>query len=235
MGGAALASALSLTLSGLLILRTVFWNRRRPVSVSPEEGYRPDGAVIRTAMLLGLPYIGERVTINLGQILMTSMVAHVGTIALAANHIATTIEGMCYLPAYGVSFAATALVGQAVGARSREDASAYGRLAGLMGFLMCLGTGALMFLLAPWAATLFTPDGEVVALTARVLRIVALSEPFFGLSIVMSAPSGHPGCGLPHGSCPGVYVGGAATIAPLLNLWLRHGAGGGLVRPGPWT
>lgn len=43
VGGAALASALSLTLSGVLVLRTVFWNRRRPVSLCPEEGYRPDG------------------------------------------------------------------------------------------------------------------------------------------------------------------------------------------------
>ena len=82
-----------------------------------------------------------------------------------------------------MSFAATALVGQAVGARSREDASSYGKLAGGMGFLMCLGTGALMFLVAPLVSGLFTPDGDVVALTARVLRIVAFSEPFFGLSI----------------------------------------------------
>ena len=224
VGGAALASALSLTLSGVLVLRTVFWNRRRPVSLGPEEGYRPDGAVIRTALLLGLPYIGERVTINLGQILMTSMVAHVGTVALAANHIATTVEGMCYLPAYGVSFAATALVGQAVGARSREDASSYGKLAGGMGFLMCLGTGALMFLVAPLVSGLFTPDGDVVALTARVLRIVAFSEPFFGLSIVMSgALRGARDVAFPMGVALGCMWGVRATIAPLLIFGFHWG------------
>ena len=224
VAGAAAASASSLALAGVLVTRTVFFNRNRPVSFSREEGYRPDGGVIRTAALLGLPYIGERVTINLGQILMTSLVAHVGTVALAANHIATTAEGMCYLPAYGVSFAATALVGQAVGARSREDARAYGRLSGLMGFTMCLGTGTLLFLLAFPIARIFTPDAAVIAETAKVLRIVAFSEPFFALSIVLSgALRGARDVRFPMGVALGCMWGIRATLAPLLIYVFRWG------------
>lgn len=217
VAGAAIASAASLALAGLLVLRTVFFNRNKPVSLNREENYRPDGEIIRTAMLLGLPYIGERVTINLGQILMTSLVAHVGTVALAANHIATTAEGMCYLPAYGVSFAATALVGQAVGARNREDARAYGDLSGKLGFFMCLGTGALLFLLASPIARLFTPDAAVVAETAKVLRIVAFSEPFFALSIVLSgALRGARDVRFPMGVALGCMWGIRAVLAPVL-------------------
>lgn len=217
VAGAAIASAASLALAGLLVLRTVFFNRNKPVSLNREENYRPDGEIIRTAMLLGLPYIGERVTINLGQILMTSLVAHVGTVALAANHIATTAEGMCYLPAYGVSFAATALVGQAVGAINREDARAYGDLSGKLGFFMCLGTGALLFLLASPIARLFTPDAAVVAETAKVLRIVAFSEPFFALSIVLSgALRGARDVRFPMGVALGCMWGIRAVLAPVL-------------------
>jgi putative MATE family efflux protein len=200
-----------------LMLRTVFWNKERPVSLSPEEGYRPEAEVIRTAARLGLPYIGERLTINLGQIFMTTLVAHVGTVALAANHIATTAEGMCYLPAYGVSFAATALVGQAVGARDREDARAYGRLSGLLGFFMCLCTGSLLFLLASPIASIFTPDAEVIRETAKVLRIVAFSEPLFAVSIVMSGALR----GARDTACPmfiglGCMWGIRAVLAPVL-------------------
>lgn len=217
VGGAAAASAISLAISGLLLLRTVFFNKSRPVSVGPGEGYRPDGGVIRMALRLGLPYIGERVTINLGQILMTTLVAHVGTVALAANHIATTAEGMCYLPAYGVSFAATALVGQAVGAGSREDARAYGRLSGMLGFFMCLGTGTLLFLLARPVACIFTPDGQVIAETAKVLRIVAFSEPFFAVSIVMSgALRGARDVRYPMFVALGCMWGIRAVLAPIL-------------------
>lgn len=217
VAGAAAASAASLILAGLLVIRTVFFNKNKPVSLGPDEGYRPDGEIIRTAALLGLPYIGERVTINLGQILMTSLVAHVGTVALAANHIATTAEGMCYLPAYGVSFAATALVGQAVGANSREDARAYGKLSGLMGFCMCLGTGALLFLLAAPIGRIFTPDEAVIAETAKVLRIVAFSEPFFALSIVLSgALRGARDVRFPMGVALGCMWGIRAVLACVL-------------------
>ena len=184
--GAALASALALCLAGLLMLRTVLFNRVHPLVCSPEDRWRPDGGIIRQAALLGLPYIGERLTVNLGQICMTWVVASVGTVALAANQIAVTAEAICYLPAYGVSFAATALVGQAVGARSAEDAKAYGSLAALLSFGICLGTASVLFFGALPLARLFTPDQAVIAEAARVLRIVSVCEPFFALSIVCS-------------------------------------------------
>lgn len=186
VSGAAIGTAASVALAGCLMIRHTFFRRGHPMSLGPEERYRPDGEIIRTAIGLGLPCMWERMTINLGQILMTGLVAHVGTVALAANHIAVTVEGICYLPAFGVSFAATALVGQAVGAGSRENARAYGVLSGWLGLWMSVGTGGLLFLLAPWLAGLFSPDGAVVAETVKVLRIVAFAEPCFGLSIVLS-------------------------------------------------
>ena len=224
VAGAAIASAAALALAGCLLLWKVFFNREKPVSIGPEEGYRPDSDIIRTALRLGVPYIGERVTINLGQILMTTLVAHVGTVALAANHIATTAEGMCYLPAYGVSFAATALVGQSVGAGDREDARAYGRLSGLLGFGMCLVTGALLFLLAVPIADLFTNEDPVIAETAKVLRIVAFSEPFFAISIVMSgALRGARDVRCPMVVALGCMWGIRAILAPILVYGFHWG------------
>ena len=221
---AAIASAASLALAGLLILKTVFLNRKRPVSLSPDEGYRPDGGIIRTALLLGVPYIGERVTINLGQILMTTLVARVGTVALAANHIATTAEGMCYLPAFGVSFAATALVGQAAGARDREDAREYGRLSALLGFFLCLGTGAVLFLFARPIADIFSNEAAVIAETAKVLRIVAFAEPFFALAIVLSgALRGARDVRFPMIVALGCMWGIRAILAPILIFVFHWG------------
>lgn len=95
-----------------------------------------------------MPTAAERCTINLGQIAMTAVVASLSTVALAANHIATTAEGLCYLPAYGISFAGIALVGQAVGCGQRGRRQAYGRLAALLGFFLTLGTAVALFLLA---------------------------------------------------------------------------------------
>lgn len=185
VSGAAAASALSLTAAGVIMLLLV---RRRfhLFARGAGDSLKPDRVVIRTAASLGLPYMAERMSINFGQIAMTRIVAEIGTAALAAHHIATTAEGMCYLPAYGISFAATALVGQSVGAQQKEDAQAYGVLSGWIGFLLCVATGAALFLFAVPLASLFTPDEEVVIQAALAMRIAAFCEPFFALSIVLS-------------------------------------------------
>ena len=46
--------------------------------------------------------------------------------------------------------------------------------------------GSLLFLLAPALASLFSPDPAVISLGADMLRIVALAQPLFGVSIVLS-------------------------------------------------
>lgn len=185
VAGAAAASAAAFTLAGVIMIITII-RRFRLFSRGSGDSLRPDRVIIRTAASLGLPYMAERMSINLGQVAMTRIVASIGTAALAAHYIANTAEGLCYLPAYGISFAATALVGQAVGAQNKEDARVYGVLAGKIGFALCVATGAVLFVAARQVAGLFTPDAEVVGLTAMVLRIVSFCEPFFALSIVMS-------------------------------------------------
>ena len=225
--GAALASALALCLAGLLMLRKVLFNRARPLVCFPEDNWRPDRGIIRQAALLGLPYIGERLTVNLGQICMTWVVASVGTVALAANQIAVTAEAICYLPAYGVSFAATALVGQAVGARSTEDARAYGTLAARLSVGICLGTAAVLFFGALPLARLFTPDQAVIAEAARVLRIVSVCEPFFALSIVCSgALRGARDVRCPMLISLGSMWGLRVVLAPVFVFGLKWGLAG---------
>lgn len=227
VGGAAMASAVSMCVAALLMLRTVLCNRERPMSCSPDENYLPDREIIGQAVRLGIPYIGERMTVNIGQILMTKVVAGVGTVALAANQIATTAEGICYLPAYGISFAATALVGQSVGAKNREDATAYGFLSARLAFLLCLGTSLVLFFGSQPLASLFTPDRDVIAETAKVLRIVAMCEPFFAISIVYSgALRGAHDVKFPMVLSLGCMWGVRVLLAPILVYLFHWGLAG---------
>lgn len=125
--------------------------------------------------------------VNIGQIAMTGVVASIDTgVALAANNIATTAEGLCYLPAYGVASAATAMVGQSVGAQDKDNARGYGALAAKLGLCICVGTAICLFLFAHPLAALFNTDPAVVDEAARVLRVVSVAEPFFALSIILT-------------------------------------------------
>lgn len=127
----------------------------------------------------------ERACFSCGQLIVTHMVAGLGNIALAANHVAVTAEAISYLPAQGVSFAATAAVGQAIGGNQPVLARRYGVLSGRIGLCSGLLAGIFLFFCAEPLAGLFSSDPEVIALAADMLRIVAVSEPLYGLSIVL--------------------------------------------------
>ena len=50
--------------------------------------------------------------------------------------------------------------------------------------LLMIVSGALLFLLAPYMLRLFSKDPLVIALGTTVLRMVAFSEPFYGVTII---------------------------------------------------
>lgn len=183
--GAAVATAISIACAGVPATIAAF--RQAGYETSFREGMTPDGVIIRRAVHLGIPSAIERAIVNVGQIAMTALVGHaLTTAALAANNIATAAEGLCYLPAYGIGYAAIALVGQSVGAGDKEDAEAYGTLTGVIGFSLCMVTGTLLFFFAHPLASLFNTDPLVVAEAALALRVVAFAEPFFAVSIILT-------------------------------------------------
>lgn len=227
--GAAIATSLSLSLAGIVLMVTMF-TRRDAFRITLREDWRPDWAVIRRAAGLGLPVMLERCAINFGQILTTWIIGTIGTVAVAANHIAVTAEGLCYMPAYGLSYAATTLVGQSVGAGDREGAKKYGALCGWCGFGLCAVTGLALFAFAPQLAALFNDDAAVVDQAARVLRVIAPVEPLFAAYIVLAgALRGAGDTKFPMLLCLGCMWGVRVVLAPILVF----GFGVGLV--GAWT
>lgn len=185
VAGAAIATSLSYALAAAA-LTAILFVRSSPVQLQWGRACLPRRDVTRKALRLGIPVAFERVATSSGQLVMTSLVTSLGSVALSANHVAVTAEAISYLPANGISFAGTTVIGQAVGAKRAEDARRDARTLGLLGLLAgTIGGGVLYFLSVPLAG-LFSPDEEVIRLAAAMLRIVAVAEPMFGLAIVLA-------------------------------------------------
>ena len=133
VAGAAVATSIATAVTGLGITWTALFGKKE-YKVSLRDGLKPDRQIISRALELGIPTALEHATVSAGQIVITRINASLGTTALAAAHVAVTAEGLSYMPADGISYAATALVGQSYGAREYEDARRYGKLSGLVGF-----------------------------------------------------------------------------------------------------
>lgn len=206
VSGAAAATWASVCFSAFL-LAIRLWFRTDEYCASREERFTPDREILGRAWALGMPLILERLAMNSGQLVMTRLVSRFGTMALAANQVSVTAETFCYLPAHGISHAATALVGQSIGACRPKEALAYGRISVVAGFVFSSGCAILLFCFSPWISGLFTSSKETAALAATMLRIVAASEPFLSAYLISS----------------GVLRGGGDTRYPmvisLIGMW----------------
>ena len=81
--------------------------------------------------------------------------------------------------------AAATLIGNALGARDERLMRRLARMLVGIEMVLMVVSGGLLFIFAPGMMSLFTIDAAVIALGATVLRMVAVSEPFFGVAIIL--------------------------------------------------
>ena len=182
VAGAALGTALSEVT--IAIIMCIFLLRSPVLGLRQGETFRFVPAQLCRAAKLGIPVAIEQVVMTSAQVVMTGIIAPLGTIAIAANSFAVTTEALCYMPGYGVENAAVTLIGQSVGAKRKDLVNRLGWVTVLLGMSIMLAASIMMYVLAPWIIGLLSPDRQVVALGTQVLRIVVLAEPLYGASIV---------------------------------------------------
>ena len=180
--GAAIASAIAFTVGGILI--TIALMRHKTVS---PRGYslKPDGAVLRPCFKVALPNLFQGIATSLGYVVFASMINSVGDTATAAHTVANTVESAFYIPGFGMKTAASTLAGNAYGAKDNKKMKELARMFIPIEIFLMMISGAALFIFAPALVGLFSKSDEVINLGATVLRMVALSEPFYGFSIIM--------------------------------------------------
>ena len=147
--GAAIGTALAELVVCVLMLWTVCF--RSPVFRFRREKLGGiDKRILFNALHIGAPLAFEHVAVCGAMIATTRIIAPLGTVAIAANSFAVTAESFCYMPGYGIAEAATALVGQSLGAGKEKIAKSFSNLSVLLGGGIMAVTGAVMFFICPW-------------------------------------------------------------------------------------
>lgn len=180
--GAAMASALAYTFSGLMMLwayrrnRTLYW---------PWSSFQIKLPLIKDFAKIGIPVLGTSLTSCLGYVVFAGLVSDMGTTVFAAHSIAVTAETIFYIPGYGLRTAISAMVGAALGEKNQKKIEEVGTLSVALTMGMMCVSGGVLYLISYPLMCLFTSSGQVAGLGAEMLKLVAFSEPFFGLMIVM--------------------------------------------------
>jgi MATE family multidrug resistance protein len=117
---------------------------------------------------------------------LVGVVALIGTHALAAQQITFTALSLAFLPAFGFSIAATALVGQSIGAQVPADARKASRIA-LRWALIWMGIGGVLaFVFSERVMNVFSADPTVIEAGTNALRALSVALPFWALWFVSS-------------------------------------------------
>lgn len=180
--GAAAASAASF-LTGGICITAALW--RHPMISPKGQSLRPDWEVLRPCLKVALPNGLQRFGTSLGYVAFASMINSLGDVATAAHTIANTVESAFYIPGYGMQTAAATLAGNALGANDNQRVKNLAKMIILIEVSLMILSGSLLFAFAPGMMGLFSKDPQVISLGTTVLRMVAVSEPFYGVFIII--------------------------------------------------
>jgi putative MATE family efflux protein len=161
-------SSLAGALRGRHLLLTMEWTRR-VLKIGIPAAFT---ALLRTTSMMGFTGVLARTAER--------------TSAVASLPIGMTGESISFMPGLGFSVAASALVGQALGARNPQRAERYGWSAAWMGVAIMSAMGVVFFLAAEPFSHLFTKDPTVLRLAVSYLRIMAISEPMLAFGMILT-------------------------------------------------
>ena len=183
--------------------------RSRELRLTMDKGsFIPSWQYFKKAINISAPMGVQHIMMCSALIVITGIVAPLGSIALAANSFGITAESLCYMSGYGIADAATTLIGQSLGAGRKRLTRSFAWINVLSGMVIMGGMAVLMYVFAAELMGLMSPVPEVVELGARCLRVEAWAEPLFAAAII-----GY-----------GVFAGAGYTLVPcginLVSMWI---------------
>jgi Na+-driven multidrug efflux pump len=154
---------------------------KRGISIRSSASWRPQLETGRALFRLGLPASLEQIVASAGFVTMLAVVALIGTSALAAQQIAFTALAIAFMPGFGFGLAATALIGQSVGANRLEDAAQASGIAERWAVIWMSIGGVIYFVFAPQIMSIFTDESDVQDAGVNGLRALAIGLPVWAV------------------------------------------------------
>ena len=180
--GAAWGTAAAFATGGVA-MSVLLWRHPR---ISPRgQSLRPDWGILKPCLKVALPSALQRFGTSFGYVVFASLINSLGTVATAAHSIANTAESAFYIPAYGIQSAAATLSGNANGMKDQNYMKSITHTLLILEPTLMAVSGGILFLMAERMMGIFTQDAAVIRLGSTVLRMVAVSEPVYGIAVVL--------------------------------------------------
>jgi putative MATE family efflux protein len=189
--------------TGIFVLVGTIWTlilirkRKLGFDVSALVTIRPDGSDIRRIAKIGLPMSSQQLVFVSVYWFLIRFVHEFGEVAGAAMGIGNRMESLSYLTCFGISLAASTMVGQNLGAKKPDRAArcAWGAAGIGVGGTAII---SLFFIFIPETiAGVFTDNPEVLSIATDYLIILGLSQSAMAIEIILEGAFGGAGDTMP--------------------------------------
>jgi putative MATE family efflux protein len=181
--GSAIATIIAFAVGGSLASALALAGRLR-VSVRLRD-LRLHTATIKRVLWIGYPAALEQALMQVGFLVYLIFAVRYGTAAVAAYFIGVRILSLSFLPGFGFGAAASALVGQNLGAKRPEESANAGWIATGLSVLLMTAGGILIAVSAERIASLFVDDPEVINNTVWFIYMLGISQPFMAIDFTL--------------------------------------------------
>jgi putative MATE family efflux protein len=148
--------------------------------------FKPDFKVIKSLVSIATPGIFQFVIASCSWIFLAQLVATTGGDEGSAGY-QTALRLMMFfmLPAWGLSNAASTLVGQNLGAKDIQRAEDAVMRTVKYNVLFMLCVSLIFFFLSDWLVSFFTTEPAIIAVAKQALHIMSIGFVFYGIGMVM--------------------------------------------------
>lgn len=170
--GAAIAGLIARVLECVVLLFLIFRDRSNPVAVSACDITEFDWSFIRRVMKPVLPVIGNEFLWSMGITTYNAIYGHVGTNALAAINIVSSIDNIAFVLFLGIGNATAIMVGNLIGQGDPERAYTYAGRSLVIQMSGALMIGILVMLVAPGVLHFYQVAPEVITFARKSLIVL---------------------------------------------------------------
>ena len=178
MGAA--GAALATLIARAVVSVAVIWklrNRSRDIWLEKMLHYRPDPAIIRKMLRIGVPHGIESSMFQFGRLATQVLISGMGTAAIAANSVALTLANYLYMPSSAIGNAVITVVGRSYGAGELEQSRKYARLFLFWEYVCMWAMSAFLCVLGRPIIGVFhlSSEGARIALELTIFHCICVS------------------------------------------------------------
>lgn len=183
--GAGISTSLSQVVASIMLIKVIF-NKNNIVHIKLKQKFKFDRDIIYNLIKIGLPASLEQIAMRAGLLIFTKIIASLGTVAYATHQICINILSLSFTPGQAFGIAASTLTGRSLGEKEPDKAEMYIKMCGKIGVVVAAIIGVGFFFFGNIVASLYTDNKEVVVEAGRVLKLVALIQPFQCSQLIIS-------------------------------------------------